>query len=316
MKRVQLWVDRIYLGVDRRLRGWPTLLIRTGLAFDQDDGALMSRSIAYYALFSIFPLLLVLVSFSSFALDPAEVQQLVRDFVQDNLPVVADLVQGNVEQILAARSTVGIIALVGLLWSASGVFSAIYRAVNRAWGNPKSELFWAEKIFGLVVVVVVGLLLVAATLYSTIVSVLRTWIPSFFVNTAGSWRWLSTLLPPLVTAAMFIILYRIVPKNGVTWRDVWLGGLVAGLVWEAARRLYAWYLVNIASYSLIYGSVGAIIGFLLWAYLSAQILLLGAEFTAQYSEWRKAGRPIESRPPGQWMNEWSKGGSQADEFAA
>jgi uncharacterized BrkB/YihY/UPF0761 family membrane protein len=68
MKGVLLWVDRIYLGIDRRLHGWPTLLIRTGLAFDQDGGALMSRSIAYYALFSLFPLLLVLVSFSSFAL--------------------------------------------------------------------------------------------------------------------------------------------------------------------------------------------------------------------------------------------------------
>jgi membrane protein len=313
MKRVQLWVDRIYLGIDRRLRGWPTLLIRTGLAFDQDDGALMSRSIAYYALFSIFPLLLVLVSFSSFALDPAEVQQLVRDFVEDNLPVVADLVQGNVEQIVATRSTVGIIALVGLLWSASGVFSAIYRAVNRAWGNPKSQLFWAEKIFGLVVVLVVGLLLVAMTLYSTIVSVLQSWIPSLFVSTADSWRWVSMLLPPLVSAVTFIILYRIIPRNGVAWRDVWLGGLVAGLVWEAARRLFAWYLANVATYSLIYGSVGAIIGFLVWSYLSAQILLLGAEFTAQHSEWRKAGRPIESRPLGQWMNEWSKGGSKADE---
>lgn len=316
MKSVLLRVDRIYLGVDRRLGGWPTLLIRTALAFDQDDGALMSRSIAYYALFSVFPLLLVLVSFSSFALNAAEVQQLVKNFVETNLPVVADLVQGNVEQILAARSTVGIIALVGLLWSASGVFSAIYRAVNRAWANPKSELFWAEKIFGLVVVLLVGVLLVATTLFSTVISVLQSWLPSFFVRTASSWGWLSMFLPPLISAFTFIILYRIIPKNGVTWRDVWLGGLVTGLVWEAARQLYAWYLANVASYSLIYGSVGAIIGFLLWAYLGAMILLIGAEFTAQYSEWRRAGRPIESQPPRQWMNEWSKEGSQADELAA
>ncbi len=316
MKGVLLWVDRIYLRVDRRLRGWPTLLIRTGLAFDQDDGALMSRSIAYYALFSIFPLLLVLVSFSSFALNTVEIQQLVQDFAEANLPVVADLVQGNVEQILAARSTVGILALVGLLWSASGVFSAIYRAVNRAWGNPKSELFWAEKIFGLVVVLLVGVLLVATTLLSTVVSVLERWLPSFFVRTASSWGSLSMFLPPVVSAFTFIILYRVIPKNGVTWRDVWFGGLVAGLVWEAARRLYAWYLANVATYSLIYGSVGAIIGFLLWAYLSAQILLLGAEFTAQHSEWRRAGCPIESQPLRQWMNEWSKEGSQAGELAA
>lgn len=311
-----LWVERTYLGLDRRLRGWPTLLIRTGLAFKQDDGALMSRSIAYYALFSFFPLLLVLMSFSSFALDTAEVEQIIQDFVKSSLPVAADLVQANVERILAARSTVGILAVAGLLWSASGVFSAIYRAVNRAWGNSRARFFWADKIFGLVVVLVFGLLLVVTTLASTIFSVLQSWIPSFLVNAAGLWRWLSTLLPPLVTAATFIMLYRIIPRNGVTWRDVWLGGLVAGLVWEAARRLYAWYLSNVASYSLIYGSVGAIIGFLLWAYLSAMILLLGAEFTAQYSEWRKAGCPIESRPLGQWVREWPKGGSQAGESAA
>jgi len=84
------------------------------------------------------------------------------------------------------------------------------------------------------------------------------------------------------------------------------GGLLAGLTWEAARRLYTWYLANFARYSLIYGSVGAIIGFLLWAYLSAMILLLGAEFTAQLTAWRRAGRPIEAQPPSQWMNGWTK----------
>ena len=85
-----------------------------------------------------------------------------------------------------------------------------------------------------------------------------------------------------------------------------MGGLMAGLIWEAARRLYAWYLASFASYSLIYGSVGAIIGFLLWSYLSAMIVLLGAEFTAQHTYWRRAGHPVESQPPSQWIEEWSK----------
>jgi membrane protein len=117
---------------------------------------------------------------------------------------------------------------------------------------------------------------------------------------------LSALIPVLVSVATFIILYRTMPRNGVTWRDVWLGGMIAGLIWEVARRLFTWYLANFASYSLIYGSVGAIIAFLLWAYLSAMIVLLGAEFTAQFSHWRRAGRPIERRPLSQWLPEWSK----------
>jgi membrane protein len=87
---------------------------------------------------------------------------------------------------------------------------------------------------------------------------------------------------------------------------VWLGGLLAGLIWEAVRRGFTWYLANFARYSLIYGSVGAIVVFLLWCYLSAMIVLAGAEFTAQHTHWRKAGRPIEDRPPGQWMSDWSR----------
>jgi membrane protein len=317
MAQIQQQIDRLYLALDQRLRGWLSLLLRAALAFDQDNGAVMSRSIAYYALFSLFPLLLVLMSFATSLLATEEAQQLIVELVEGFLPATADLVQANVDQILAAQSTVSILALLGLLWSASGVFTAIYRSVNRAWGNPKSQLFWSEKLFGLAVVILVGLLLVSTTFLSTAVSVLRSWNltilnwePFADPDAFRLWGWISTLLPILVSVVTFIILYRTIPRNTVTWRDVWLGGVVAGLVWEMARRLYTWYLANIARYSLIYGSVGAIIGFLLWAYLSAMILLIGAEFTAQYTAWRKAGYPLETRPLGQWMDNWSKNDSQ------
>jgi membrane protein len=313
MGHLQEWLDRVFLGLDRRLGGWPTLLIRTGLAFDQDNGAVISRSIAYYALFSLFPLLLVLISLGTSFLAAGPTQEGILELVERVIPAATDLVQDNIEQVLEAQSTVSILALLGLIWSASGVFTAMYRAVNRAWGNPKSQLFWREKFFGLALVFIVGLLLLATTLYSTLISLLQGWRGAFFdwelpayARTPQLWDWLSTLLPPLITAVTFIILYRTIPRNRVAWRDVWLGGLIAGLIWEAARRLYTWYLSNFASHSLIYGSVGAIIGFLLWSYLSAMILLLGAEFTAQHTAWRRAGRPVETQPLSQWMNDWSK----------
>ena len=313
METLQRRLDQFYLALDRRLRGWPTLLIRTGLAFDQDDGAVMSRSIAYYALFSLFPLLLVLISFATSFLSSGEAQQLVIEWVARFLPLSGNLVQENVEQVVNAQSTVNILAMLGLLWSASGVFTATYRSVNRAWGHPKSQLFWSEKLFGLAVVIVAGLLLVATTFLSTAINLLQSWnlVPwgsGLFTDpdTLHLWEIASNLLPMPVSIVTFILLYRIIPRNTVRWRDVWLGGLLAGLIWELARRLYAWYLSDIARYNLIYGSVGAIIGFLLWAYLSAMILLIGAEFTAQYTAWRRAGKPLETRPLSQWMNGWSK----------
>ncbi len=319
MKRLSQWLDRLYQILDRRLGGRLTLLLKTGLAFDQDDGAIVSRSIAFYALFSLFPLMLVLVSISSSVLVSNEARELVIDVVDDYIPSATTLIRDNIEEVIEARGTMGFIALIGLIWSASGVFTAIYRSVNRAWGNPKSQLFWSEKLFGLGVVFVVGLLLVATTAFGTIVSIVRGWRAALFgwqpFSEPGSgelWGLMSALVPAVTSILAFMILYRTIPRNKVRWRDVWLGGLIAGLVWEAARHLYTWYLTNFASYNLIYGSVAAIIGFLLWAYLGAMIMLMGAEFTARYTEWRKDGRPIEDRPLGQWMNEWSKWKNQSE----
>lgn len=274
---------------------------------------MVSRSIAYYALFSLFPLLLAVLTLGSFFLGDERVQEDIMGWIDRYLPIVSNLVQANIQQALAARNTVGILALLGLLWSASGVFTAMYRAVNRAWDHPKSKLFWREKIYGLSVVFVVGFLLLTTTVLSTLVSVLQSWQgpisgwqPLADPRTAVLTGWVSTLVPILLSVFTFIVLYRTIPQSSVTWQDVWLGGLLAGLSWEGGRRLYAWYLANFSRYSLIYGSVGAIIGFLLWAYLSAMILLLGAEFTAQLTAWRRAGRPIESRPPSQWLGEGSR----------
>ena len=313
MEQLLQRLDQLYLLVDRRLGGRLTVLIRTALAFDKDDGAVMSRSIAYYALFSLFPLLLILLAFASSVLASDQAQGVVLETVGNLVPGATDLVADNIERLVEASGTVGILALVGLLWSASGVFTALYRAVNRAWGNPKSELFWTEKLYGLAVVLVFGLLLMATTLYSTLISVVRSWQVSLLgwqpfadPGTGRLLGWLSALVPALISAIAFTVLYRTMPRNEVRWRDVWFGGLLAGVVWEGARQLFAWYLANFARHSLVYGSVAAIIGVLLWAYLSAMILLGGAEFTAQHTQWRQAGRPIESLPPRQLNEEWSK----------
>jgi membrane protein len=227
--------------------------------------------------------------------------------VTNFVPFAKDIVEANIDSLLAARTTMSIVALGALVWSASGMFIAVYRAVNRVWENPKSELFWAEKLFGLAVTLTIGGLLLAGIVVQTVLSVLRGWLqewPQLQSILSQFSGWPSRLLTVVIPIAAFIVLYRIVPRGKAAWRDVWLGGLIGGLAWVFITWLFGWYVGGVVRTNPIYGSVGGIAAFLLWAYWGAMVLLTGASFTAQYSRWRQAGRPLEERPLREWMAAW------------
>jgi len=305
-ERLKARLEKLYARLDRRLGGRLSLLVRTALAYGQDDGPLAARSIAYYALFAVFPAILALIVVASAVLESEEVQESVIALVEQYAPIALDVVEVNIEQLLAMSKTVGLIALVGLLWSASGVVSALFQAVNRAWGVPSSRLVLSARLYGLAMIAVVGAFFLLALSIGPIVSLAQAWRPLAQPGADRLVSGLSALAQALFSACAFILIYRTMPRTRVGWRDVWLGGLIAGLIWEGGKQIFTWYVGNVANYDAMYGSVEAIIAFLLWCYLSGQILLLGAEFTAEYSRWRRAGRPMETRPLGEWMADWSR----------
>jgi membrane protein len=199
----------------------------------------MARSLAYYTLFSFFPLLLALISLSSYVLDSEDAQAKVLELVESYLPTSAALVQSNIEQVLRIRGTIGIVALLGLFWSGLGVFRAAYEAVNRAWGNPGLGPAWAQGLYAIAMLLTVGLLLLATTLFSAVFSFLRGWQvvilgwqPFAEAGSGRLWDLFSALVPALISVAIFAIVYRTMPRAPVTWRVVLPGGAAAGL----ARR--------------------------------------------------------------------------------
>ena len=304
-KRVRQVGRRLRAAVDSRLGGRLELVVRTWRAAAEHQAPLQARSIAYYALFSLFPLLLFLVAVTGSLLDSQETKQTILDEVSRSLPAAEGFVRDDIDRVLRARGTAGALGLLGLMWSGSGVFGSIYRGVNRAWGNSGRRVVLVDRLFGLAIVLGLGLILVLMVLSSTALEVVRSWEFSILGWQPSSSRWVGILLgwgsaivQVAVTLLLLVLVYRFVPRAAVEWRDAWPGALVAALIWEGFKRFFTWYLVNIARHSLVYGSVGTIIGFMLWSYISALILLLGAEFTAQYSRWRTAGRPVQGCPPG------------------
>ena len=201
----------------------------------------------------------------------------------------------NVDEVLRVRGPVGLLALLGLLWSSSGVFSTLDDAINKAWDVDRKRPFWRGRLLGLSIAASIGglflLSLTATTVFRLVGGMnltLRTQVPLLPVLTS---RFVATVVPLLLNFVMFALLYKVVPYTQVPWAAACRGAVVAAVGWEVAKVAFAWYLASgLARYRIVYGSLGAVVVLLLWSYFSSVIVLFGAELGAEYAQQRSASR--------------------------
>ena len=275
-----------------RIAHWWFLVFASAVRrFDKHDGVMRSAAISYFGLISFFPLVLVLITFSSYFLEATAVQQQVLGFVEVNAPTAVELIEGNMTQILRYRNTVGLLAIVAFFWSASAVFSSIDRSLNRIWDVQVLRPYWRSKLIAILVIIAIGFLSSLSFIITAIVSFVRHVILPFLAFqwgvSLGPWNVVVVIIPYLSSILLFAAIYWIFPHMNVRFLDIWPGALVAGLVWEQAKRLFTDYVTTFGRYNLVYGSVGTIIALMVWFYLTALILLMGAEISASYSRARR-----------------------------
>ena len=241
----------------------------------------MAAGIAYWTLFSAFPLSLAAVSLLGFA-NPTSIEQeeMVARIIEQ-IPVSGDYVLDLVERVAEARGALSFIAVLGLLISGSAVFAAIRKGINHAWHVTRPHPFFIGRGIDLLMLVFVGLLaLVAATNLVGLIGrgASNIWFVGEPLVSVG-------FDLGLLVASYFIlaILYRFVPYTEVEWRDVWLGALVGALMAYGVRVAFSGFLINVNEFNLVYGSLGALMALLVWVYLSAMSLVLGAEVSYIYS---------------------------------
>jgi membrane protein len=266
------------------------LIYRTAEGSGHHDAAHLAAGVAYYAFLSIFPLLLGLIALFGFFLPSVDLQERLLSYVGDNIPGATTILQQNITNIIELRGTMGFLSIVLFLWGASAMFRAVNRAINRAWDITRYRSFFIRTARELGMVLGIGILFLLSLGASAIISIVRGVVdlpagPLIIVD-AGT-----RLVAFLLILAVFLLLYKYIPNTRTRWRDVWLGALLASVLFEIARTLFVFYLANFTSYQLLYGSIASIIILLIWIYYSALIMVLGAEFTFQYGRMREPKTP-------------------------
>jgi membrane protein len=259
-------------------------------------GAEAAAATAFYALFSLFPLMLVLIAISSFFLESQQVQEQVLNLVRLTVPISPELIVTNLQEVLQQRSTVGFIGLIGLAWSATGLLTTITRNINRAWPTATARNFLQSRLIGIGMLVALIALLALSSVATTIVNVLAALEGPFSGKTSpfnlAIVPWITRILEFVFGLLIFMGLYRWVPNTKVLWRAAFWAGLIASISWQITTSAFALYVRSgLAQYKLIYGSLGTIVALMFWIYLNFLIIFFCAHLSAaivNYKEKKEA----------------------------
>lgn len=283
-------LDRTVARATKTLRRFSVLdvLFDTVDSFIKDNMDIVAASLSYYALLALFPLLLVLIVVVSLFLSNEDALRIVLRESNHYLPGTE--IQNSVSQVLALRGSASFIGLIALVWTASGVFDVLQFALDRAWHVPRPRALWLQRVYSITVVGALGFLFVVSVVVSTLSGSLILNVFGENTFTFVGIRVLGRGIALGMSMIAFALIYKTFPHARVPWHAALWGAVVAALLWELAKFIFEYYLVNIAGLNLIYGSVGAIIGLLLWSYISAMILLFGAELSASAARRVKSPR--------------------------
>jgi len=255
--------------------------------FHENDLFTSSAAMSYFGLMALFPALLLLFALSNKIAAGSELLTHAVDVYPGSAKFLRETIEAFSDLGLGAIVTCVVI----VFWAGSWVFAVIERALNRIWGTV-SRTFLHGRALTIGMVGLVGVLLALSVLGTSILVAFREMAVRLsprqlerytLLASVGSafWQVLFATVSYLVTVALFVLVYRFMPKAEVTLRDTLPGAFLAGALWEIAKYVFAASL-GYFHYDQIYGSVGAVVAVLTWSYVSSLILLFGAQLTAVF----------------------------------
>ena len=276
----------------RKLRRVFSFIKDVFVEFSEDRGPLFAAAISFYGLISLIPLLLLGIAAFGYVIGSEAARQQVVSFAKDFIPTGTEVLEQNLENLSKQSGLLGGLGLLGLLWTGSQVFVILQQVMNVALGAEKRVGFLRARAVALGTVVVVGALVGLSIGITSLLTAMR----SFHVEPWGIridglrfvWDFLGILLPVFISILAFTLVYKFLPRKNIGIAAPIIGGVTAGLLFEAAKHAFGWYVANIANFNRVYGSLGGVVILVLWIYYVSVITVLGAEVASVHSKQTEA----------------------------
>jgi membrane protein len=267
------------------------LLSKLWQEWQETNVPVLAAALAYYTVFSLAPLLLIVVGVAGLVFDQTTVRTtLLEQFTsllgQDGAALLGSMLEGANRQ--GSGLVTSLVGLVTLIFGATGVLAQLQQSLNTIWKVPPRQ--GAGAIGGLVktrliafgLILALGFLVIVLLVVNTAISALQTRLEVW----GWIWQWLTTIIGFFAIAGIFAAIYKFMPDTPVAWRHVRLGALLTALLFMAGKSLIGLYLGRFGV-SSGFGAAASLVVLLLWVFYSAQIVLTGAVFTHVWSQ-RKA----------------------------
>ena len=268
-----------------------------------DRAASMGAALSYYTFFSMAPLLLIVISVAGLIMGREAAQGHLMD---ELVGLFGPQAAASIQALVASASEPSeswwgtLIGLGAMLVGATTVFAELQGALDRIWqapARPGSSGLWGlvrARVLSFGLILGLAFLLMVSLVVGAVVTALGRW----WSNVLGPWEWVAQGLnfgfSFLITSAIFAMIYKFMPRAHVQWKDVWVGATVTSMLFSVGKFLISLYL-GASGVASAYGAAGSLVVVLLWVYYSAQVFLMGAEFTWVYarargsrSQWRGA----------------------------
>lgn len=252
--------------------------------FLADNCTHLSAAISYYLLLSLFPLALAAISILSYFSRAPDVQAKVTQAITDVLPISGDFVSTTIRDVAPGWGAASAIGIAGLIWAGTGLFNATRKSLNTAWGIKQPRPFLRERLIEFIMMLGLGVFLIVYVGMTATFNFLQTTnvFGGRFADGGLLWEFMVILASTAIAFIGFLLLYEFIPNTRVPWKHVWVGALIAAVLFEIVKNVFVWFVGKFATYNLVYGSIGTIVALMTWSYVSAVILLFCAKLISIY----------------------------------